>query len=313
MWQPEPVDLDLAQVRAFVAVADRGTFAQAARSLHITQQGLSKRIARLEEQLGTLVDRRRDRVELTAAGRGFLPAARQLVEVADRAVADVRSAPAPPLRIDVWGELHTPAQVIRTLARQEPDLLVELSMRRDLGVAVDAVARHEIDLAFGNAAALAQALTPAGLSSELLLADTIAAMVNARGALAERTAVTPADLARHGIWWPAAGSSAELRTFAEDYASSIGATLAANGSNVGLDALVEQVAADPARIAPVVSTWPLAAYPGIRVIPIRPAVRYPWYAVWRTADRHRGLERVLQAVRAAGRATLHDGDTAEDG
>ncbi len=47
------MDLDLAQVRAFVAAADRLHFGQAAQQLAVSQQALSKRIARLESELGS--------------------------------------------------------------------------------------------------------------------------------------------------------------------------------------------------------------------------------------------------------------------
>jgi DNA-binding transcriptional LysR family regulator len=132
------VDLDLAQVRALVAVVDHGHFGRAAQTLALSQQALSKRVARLESGLGRLLERRRGGVALTAAGQRFLPAARQLLEVADHAVADVRDTPAAPLRADVWSEVQSPAHAVREIARAEPDVLVELSMRRDL---VEAVAR----------------------------------------------------------------------------------------------------------------------------------------------------------------------------
>jgi DNA-binding transcriptional LysR family regulator len=102
----EAVDLDLGQVRAFVAVVDHGHFGRAAEQLSLTQQALSKRVARLEAALGPLLERRPGGVALTPAGERFLPGARRMLEVADRAVADATQAPPPPLRIDVWGELH---------------------------------------------------------------------------------------------------------------------------------------------------------------------------------------------------------------
>src|SRR6202453_3412748 len=46
------VDLDLTRVRAFVTVADEGHFGRAAAALSVSQQGLSKRVARLEAELG---------------------------------------------------------------------------------------------------------------------------------------------------------------------------------------------------------------------------------------------------------------------
>ena len=95
------MDLDLAQVRAFVAVVDHRHFGRAAQALNLTQPALSKRVARLEAGLGRLLERDRGGVALTPAGGRFLSAARRMLEVADRAVADVRQSPAPPLRVDV--------------------------------------------------------------------------------------------------------------------------------------------------------------------------------------------------------------------
>jgi hypothetical protein len=100
-----------------------------------------------------------------------------------------------------------------------------------------------------------------------------------------------------------AGSSQELRAFIEAFAESIGATLIADGVNLGLDAAVRRVAGDPALILPVVSSWPLAAFSDVRVVSLSPAPRYPWYAVWRTGSTHPFLPRVVRSLRAASAAS----------
>src|SRR3954452_19001721 len=117
------VDLDLAQVRAFVAAVDHRHFGRAARALNVTQQALSKRVARLETALGArLLERGPGGVEGTAAGERRLPGARRMLEVADRAVAEVRQTPVAPLRVDVWGEVHPPARLVRAAARERPEI-----------------------------------------------------------------------------------------------------------------------------------------------------------------------------------------------
>src|SRR5215208_3281253 len=96
LWHPwGAVDLGLAQVRAFVAVVDHGHFARAARSLALSQQALSKRVARLEDRLGRLLERRPGGVTLTVAGERFPPAARRLLDVADRGRRGAGDAGAP--------------------------------------------------------------------------------------------------------------------------------------------------------------------------------------------------------------------------
>ena len=290
------MDLDLAQVRAFVAVVDHGHFGRAAESLSLSQQALSKRVAQLEARLGQLLERRRGGVGLTPAGERVLPDARQLLDVADVIVATARQTPPAPLRVDVWSELQLPAALMREVAGADRELVVELSMRRDLVAAIAALQRHELDLAFGNAAALDTPL-PHGLSSELIGSDRLSVLVNAHGPLAGRDHVTPDDLARLGIWWPLAGSSRELQAAVTGYARSIGAPLRSIGTNLGLDAYVDLVAADPSAVTLVVATWPVSN-PGARVVPLRPAPRYPWYAIWRTASPHPSLARVLRSLRA---------------
>ena len=101
------MDLDLAQVRAFVAAAEDLHFGRAAGRLFLTQQALSKRIARLERELGVALFTRQARaVRLTEAGHRFLAPARRALAEADRAVEAARD-PGRPLRIDVWGTCTT--------------------------------------------------------------------------------------------------------------------------------------------------------------------------------------------------------------
>ncbi|MDD2924654.1 LysR family transcriptional regulator [Rhodoferax sp.] len=72
-------------LRAFVVVAQHGSFAQAAAFLCIAQSALSKRVQRLEHRMGTaLLERRARGVALTQSGHIFLARAQRLVdEVAD--------------------------------------------------------------------------------------------------------------------------------------------------------------------------------------------------------------------------------------
>jgi DNA-binding transcriptional LysR family regulator len=71
-------------VRAFVAVADHGTFGAAARALAVTQPALTKQIQALEARIGGAVFRRgRQGAQLTPLGRTLLPDARDAVERLD--------------------------------------------------------------------------------------------------------------------------------------------------------------------------------------------------------------------------------------
>lgn len=72
--------MDTASLTAFLAVVDTGSFSEAAAKLFLTQPAISKRIATMEEQLGTPVFHRAGRqVMLNEAGKALLPKARQML------------------------------------------------------------------------------------------------------------------------------------------------------------------------------------------------------------------------------------------
>ena len=77
-------------MRYVVAVAETANFTRAAERCRVVQSALSHQIARLERELGArLFDRTSRRVGLTPAGEAFLPAARQALDAAERARAEV--------------------------------------------------------------------------------------------------------------------------------------------------------------------------------------------------------------------------------
>lgn len=80
-------------MRYVVAVAETNSFTRAAERCLVVQSALSHQIARLERELGArLFERTSRRVRLTPAGAAFLPAARQCLDAAERAAAEVAAA-----------------------------------------------------------------------------------------------------------------------------------------------------------------------------------------------------------------------------
>ena len=82
-------------LQAFVAIAETGSFNEAAARLHLSQPGISKRVAALEARLGyRLLDRVARGVSLTEAGRAYLPYARETLAAladGDRALANLNT------------------------------------------------------------------------------------------------------------------------------------------------------------------------------------------------------------------------------
>ncbi|MET9481557.1 LysR family transcriptional regulator [Streptomyces sp. NPDC006638] len=78
--------MELRHLEYFLAVADTGSFTRAARALHVVQSGVSATVKALERELGSaLFDRSSHAVTLTAAGRAFLPRARDTLSAASAA------------------------------------------------------------------------------------------------------------------------------------------------------------------------------------------------------------------------------------
>jgi DNA-binding transcriptional LysR family regulator len=88
-----PQGVELRHLRYFVAVADAGTFTQAAERMFIAQPTLSQQIRRLEEMVGTpLLQRRREGVRLTDAGTVLLEESRTVLSLVDHGVSRTRQA-----------------------------------------------------------------------------------------------------------------------------------------------------------------------------------------------------------------------------
>jgi LysR family glycine cleavage system transcriptional activator len=85
--------LDIGPLRTFLTVAERLSFSEAGRDLHLTQSAVSRQIRALEDEVGTpLFTRGTRHVALTASGAALRLAAQASVARIDEAVQRLRSA-----------------------------------------------------------------------------------------------------------------------------------------------------------------------------------------------------------------------------
>lgn len=79
-----PLNCELLDLRALVAIADGKSFLRAAEQLHLSQPALSRRIQKLEAAVGApLLERTTRNVRLTPAGQEVVPLMRRLLEEMD--------------------------------------------------------------------------------------------------------------------------------------------------------------------------------------------------------------------------------------
>ena len=94
-----PQALELRHLRYFVALADAGSFTRAAEKIFIAQPTLSQQIRRMEEIVGTpLLQRRREGLRLTTAGRVLLDGSRNVLALVDQEVSRTRQVATCPAR-----------------------------------------------------------------------------------------------------------------------------------------------------------------------------------------------------------------------
>lgn len=293
------VDLDLAQVRAFLATADRLHFGHAAEELSLSQQALSKRIARLEGELGVqLFLRGGQAVEITEAGRRFLEPARSAVAAGDRAVAAARDDERP-LRIDFWGHLFAPMRTLRPVIDHLPDIGFETGPARDLPGVIDALTRSATDVGFGRVHPLDGARDDGyGHTHRLVRLEPVDAAVGTEHPLADRRELRPTDLASSVLWCPAA---LDRLDFFQRFANQFGIAAESSGANLGIDHFLDQLAADPRRFSLVPADLALPDGARVRTIPlVDPTPLYAWSLMWRTQDAHPAISTLLQAFSEVG-------------
>ncbi len=192
------MDAELRHLRAFLAVAQQGTFTRAATMLGVSQPTLTVQIRQLEDALGvTLFDRNNRRVALTAAGRELVTPLERLVhdfdaiatrtqELTSHRRGHVTVAALPSIAA------HLLPRAIASLTAAHSGLVVRV---RDMtaDAIVEAVKAGDADVGLGSV------MRPdADLVVHPLFTDRLCAWVPADHALAGRQRIAFADLMR----WP---------------------------------------------------------------------------------------------------------------
>jgi DNA-binding transcriptional LysR family regulator len=179
-------------IDVFVTVADLGTLTGASKALGLPKSTLSRRLARLEAQLGLrLFIRHRQRLRLTESGTALLRQAREAL-AALRALADAATmahkVPEGRLRVSVPQDLIGFSDVWLDFIERFPRVALELEPTNRY---VDVVSEG-FDLALRAGKGQDEALVARRVGAYSLIAVASPSYVAAYGTLRE-----PADLRRH--------------------------------------------------------------------------------------------------------------------
>ncbi len=189
--------MELQQVRYVLAVAETLNFTRAAERCLVVQSALSHQIARLEQELGArLFERTSRRVRLTAAGEAFLPAARQCLEAAERAAAEVAAAVGEVRGRLAVGLISTVTAVdipvgLREFRGRHPQVRIGLRVGASKNL-VEQVREGELDVAFLG---LPTTFRPEGVTARELARGRLVAAVAPDHPLASRGRVPLRELA----------------------------------------------------------------------------------------------------------------------
>lgn len=82
--------MQIQYLQSFLALADSGSISECSRRLNISQQGLSRQLKSMEDELGTqLIQRSHRGIHLTAAGTAVLPFFQQVVDDYEKSLAQL--------------------------------------------------------------------------------------------------------------------------------------------------------------------------------------------------------------------------------
>ena len=188
--------MEIRQLRAFVAIAESGTFTAGALRVHVTQAAISMQIRQLENEIGAKVFVRAPRhVILTEAGEQLLRRARQILREHDAALDEIAE-----LAGAERGRLRIGSASAMVLTDQLPVILAELRSQHpgaEIGVTsgtsevlVDQILAGDIDIAF-----VSLPVDVRGIKTERLSEDQLVAIASPRHKLAKQRTISAYTLA----------------------------------------------------------------------------------------------------------------------
>jgi DNA-binding transcriptional LysR family regulator len=289
------MNLQLAQLRYFLAVAEELHFTRAAERLHMAQPALSARIRELERAAGVPLFRRTTRrVELAPAGKALLPHARAAVVAADRAASALeraRDGVAGRLRLGliVGTQTQLTSRVLAAFGERYPDVRLEFA-EHDFSDPSAGLRSQTVDIAL-----VCAPIDPTGLVFEPLERVPRVAVVSEHHPLAGREEVALADLFADP-WAPPDTDDAVCRDFWLA-AAERSAPAKLGPATRSLDKLLQLLVTG--QVVTLAGKWtvPLFSGAGLAVVAVTDALPVTIALAWRADDLPAPATRLIEIAR----------------
>ncbi|MGE0498034.1 MAG: LysR family transcriptional regulator [Ramlibacter sp.] len=290
--------MEFRHLRSFLVLAEELHFGRAAQRLAISQPPLSTNIQQLEASVGArLFTRNSKAVQLTEAGRAFVPQARALLEQAQQAARharDVAQGLAGSLQVGFVGTMlyRGLPGLLKRFQVQHPRLRLTLKELSSSDQLIE-LAHERLDLGFVHTTRV-----PPGLSQILVASQPFVACLPAGHALARKRALSLAALQGEPFACISRGVSADYHERIVALCTEAGFTPEIRYELRHWLSVVSLVS-QGLGVALVPQALRQSALPGTAFVPLDSAsVPYDTYCLWKTARDHQALAAFLEAVRA---------------
>ncbi|MCJ0762296.1 LysR substrate-binding domain-containing protein [Variovorax terrae] len=291
--------MEFRHLRYFLVLAEELHFGRAAQRLAITQPPLSLNIQQLEASVGAqLFTRSSKAVQLTAAGRAFVPQARGLLDQAQQAARharDVSQGLAGSLQVGFAGTMlyRGLPQLLKRFQARHPKLRLTLRELSSSDQLIE-LAQERLDLGFVHTTRV-----PPGLSQILVARQPFVACLPAGHPLARRRTLSLHQLQGEPF-------AVVSRAVSADYHERILALCTEAGfapeirSELRHWLSVVSLVSQGLGVALVPAALRQSALPGAAFVPLDAATGvYETYCLWKTARDHAAMGAFLDAVRSA--------------
>ncbi len=290
------MNVDIKQLKYFIAVAEIGNIGRAAKMLHLTQPPLSRQISLLENELeATLFVRHPKGVTLTPAGeRFYMDSKRILAAISDayQNVQDIIKGKAGQLSIGFM--MHAAYNIIPQLTKKYLALYPDVSLHLEEVIPTELV--KLIQSGKFDAAVMLKTPYDVGLNSLKLKEEKLCLALPTSHALAKMDTISGSDLANESFIATPWSVAPELRNTIKVYANQFGFE-----PKVILETQLQQtiinMVAEELGVALVPEPLKKVQTPNVTFRDIANAPTVEYVIVWRKDSLNPALEKLIDGLK----------------